>query len=163
MRHPELTQQDLNPGYAGYDACMNVHDIMTSHPVVIGSSASVAVALDKMRNTGCHHLPVISAEKHLIGVISFHDCQRVLGDPLRKEIPEATRELAMRLRVSGVMTPAPIIIEPDALAHHAAELMLEHFIGCLPVMRGETLVGIVTRSDLLMAFIAMSKKPLIED
>jgi hypothetical protein len=38
--------------------------------------------------------------------------------------------------------------------------MLEHYVGCLPVMRGETLVGIVTRSDLLMAFMALSKRPM---
>lgn len=142
---------------------MNVRDIMTPRPVVIPSDAAIAEALTRMRNTGCHHLPVISAEKHLIGVISFRDCQWVLGDPIRKELPPDTATLAQKLKVSGVMTPAPIIVEPDAPAHHAAELMLEHFIGCLPVMRGETLVGIVTRSDLLMAFISTSKRAMPEE
>jgi CBS domain-containing protein len=134
---------------------MNVSDLMTPQPVIIFSNASLAEVLQKMRDKGCHHLPVLSTEKHLVGVISFHDCQRVLGDDLRNGMNPADPALAARLTVSTTMTVAPIIIEPDAPAHEAAYLMLEHFIGCLPVMRGETLVGIVTRSDLLMAFMEL--------
>jgi CBS domain-containing protein len=51
------------------------------------------------------------------------------------------------------MSPAPIIIEPDSSVEEAARLMLTHHIGCLPVMRGETLVGIITTSDLVIALI----------
>jgi acetoin utilization protein AcuB len=137
---------------------MNVRDIMTPRPEVIFSSSRVADAIHKMRHIGCHHLPVLSAGKHLIGVISFTDCQRALGDHLRGELSPDVLALAERLTVSGVMTAAPIVVEPDAPAHEAAHLMLEHFIGCLPVMQGETLTGIVTRSDLLMAFMTLSKK-----
>jgi len=50
------------------------------------------------------------------------------------------------------MTPAPIVVEPNAAASEAARLMLTHRIGCLPVMRVETLVGVITRSDILVAF-----------
>jgi predicted transcriptional regulator len=50
------------------------------------------------------------------------------------------------------MTPAPIIIEPHAPVVQAARLMLVNHISSLPVMRSETLVGIVTKSDILVAF-----------
>ena len=56
------------------------------------------------------------------------------------------------------MSPAPIMIEPDATATEAARLMLTHRIGCLPVMRGETLVGIITRSDILIAFMTLQRR-----
>jgi CBS domain-containing protein len=112
-----------------------------------------------MREIGCHHLPVISTEKHLIGVLSTRDCEQALGESLEKSGPVVNLALANAVPVSLVMTPAPIIVEPDAPAHEAARLMLEHYIGCLPVMRGETLIGIITRSDLLMAFMALSKHP----
>jgi CBS domain-containing protein len=137
---------------------MNVADIMTAHPVTITSNATLAHALDTMQSIGCHHLPVLSAEKHLIGVLSVTDCQRALGEPIKPNSPLLNRALAAVIRVSMVMTAAPIIVEPDAPAHEAARLMLKHFIGCLPVMRGETLIGIVTRTDLLMAFMALSQK-----
>ena len=137
---------------------MNVSDVMTPNPTVILSTTTIASALEVMRNLGCHHLPVLSAEKHLIGILSFHDCQRALSDPLKHNRPIVNEALANMLPASSVMTAAPIIVEPNAPANEAARLMLEHFIGCLPVMRGETLVGIVTRSDLLMAFMQLSHR-----
>jgi acetoin utilization protein AcuB len=137
---------------------MNVSDVMTAQPTTISSNATLAEALKIMQQIGCHHLPVLSAEKHLIGILSINDCQRALGEPLKPDSPILNASLAGVMRVSMVMTPAPIIVEPDAPAHEAARLMLKQFIGCLPVMRGETLVGIITRSDLLMAFMALSEK-----
>lgn len=137
---------------------MNVCDVMTVHPTTIGSEATLAEAIEAMRETGCHHLPVISSEKHVIGILSTHDCEQALGESLEKRDPLINTQLANAIPVSLVMTPAPIIVEPDAPAHEAARLMLEQFIGCLPVMRGETLIGIITRSDLLMAFMALSQR-----
>ena len=137
---------------------MNVSDVMTAQPLVIFSSSTLSEALELMRRIGCHHLPVISAERHLIGILSFHDCQRMLGSLLTGMKPPSGSMRADELRVSEAMTPAPIVVEPDARADEAARLMLEHFIGCLPVMRGETLVGIITRSDLLMAFMTISER-----
>jgi CBS domain-containing protein len=139
---------------------MNVCDIMTARPTTIGSEATLAEAITAMREIGCHHLPIISAEKHLIGILSTHDCEQALGESLAKTTPPINTQLANGIPVSLVMTPAPIIVEPDAPAYEAARLMLEHFIGCLPVMRGETLIGIITRSDLLMAFMALSQRSI---
>ena len=139
---------------------MNVCDVMTVHPITITSEATLAGAVAVMRTAGCHHLPVISAEKHLIGILSIHDCAQALGELLQKSAAIMNTELANAIPVSMVMTPAPIIVEPDVPAYEAARLMLQHFIGCLPVMREETLVGIVTRSDLLMAFMAVGKRSL---
>jgi CBS domain-containing protein len=139
---------------------MNVSDVMTLRPTPIASEATLAEAVEVMREIGCHHLPVISVQKHLIGILSAHDCEQALGESLEKSGPVVNAALANATPVSMVMTPAPIIVEPDAPAAEAARLMLEHYIGCLPVMRGETLVGIITRSDLLMAFMALSRRTL---
>jgi CBS domain-containing protein len=139
---------------------MNVSDVMTSHPTTIAPEATLTQAIEILRELGCHHLPVISAEKHLIGILSAHDCEQALSESLEKRGPIVNSSLANAVPVSMVMTPAPIIVEPDAPAHDAARLMLEHYIGCLPVMRGETLIGIVTRSDLLMAFISLCNRPI---
>jgi CBS domain-containing protein len=139
---------------------MNVSDVMTLHPTTIAPEATLVAAIEVMRGLGCHHLPVLSAEKQLIGVLSARDCEQALGESLDKTRPVINSALAYAIPVSMVMTAAPIVVEPDAPAHEAARLMLEHYIGCLPVMRGETLIGIVTRSDLLMAFIALCNRPV---
>lgn len=60
---------------------------------------------------------------------------------------------AYNLLIGTIMTPAPIVTEPDAFVSEAARLMLTYHINCLPVMRGETLVGILTSSDILTAFV----------
>ncbi len=137
---------------------MNVCDVMTGHPITIGTEAMLAEAIAIMSDMSFHHLPVLSAERHLIGVLSIHDCEQALGESINKHVPLVNAAVAQSTSVASVMTPAPTIVEPDAPASEAARLMLEHYIGCLPVMRVETLVGIITRSDLLMAFMALSQR-----
>jgi acetoin utilization protein AcuB len=55
------------------------------------------------------------------------------------------------------MTKAVMVVSPDWDVAPAARLMLQHKIGALPVMDGETLVGIVTETDLLRAFVALEQ------
>jgi CBS domain-containing protein len=90
-----------------------------------------------------------------VGVISDRDCRYALNSPFILREKWQDEELTDNLMVRAVMTPAPIIVEPQAPASEAARLMLKHRIGCLPVMRVETLVGIVTRSDMLVAFMTI--------
>lgn len=131
---------------------MNVSDIMTRHPTTIQSTATLREALETMEQIGCHHLPVLSSEKHLVGVITARDCRLAL------KLPDVVREfwqedkLAPQLLVRSVMTPGATITTPEAPATEAARLMLREYVSCLPVMRDETLVGILTVSDILAAF-----------
>jgi len=136
---------------------MNVSDIMTAKPVTIHQDSTLRQALEAMEQAGCHHLPVLSADGHLVGILSDRDIRKALN------LPQVLREhwedddLANHLMVRTLMTPAPITTEPDASSEEAARLMLVNRISCLPVMRSETLVGIVTKSDILMAFMRMAK------
>lgn len=133
---------------------MNVSEIMTANPVTIDPQSALAAALQRMWDMHCHHLPVLSVEAHLVGILSEYDCQRYLAEeaarPANAHLSE--EQLAQRVTVFEVMSTAPIVVEPDMSAHEAARLMLTNNIRSLPVMRGETLVGIVTTSDLLIAF-----------
>jgi len=60
---------------------MFVSDIMTCHPVTIRSTSTVREALEAMERVGCHHLPVLSDSKHLVGVITARDCRLALSLP----------------------------------------------------------------------------------
>jgi acetoin utilization protein AcuB len=134
---------------------MNVLDIMTARPVTIRVDKTLRDALELMEEHHCKHLPVLSASGHVVGVLSDRDCRYALNSPFVQRDNWQNDTLSARVTVRAVMSPAPIIIEPNAMAAEAARLMLTHRIGCLPVMRGETLVGIVTRSDVLIAFMNM--------
>lgn len=122
---------------------VNVNDLMTAQPVSIDQNASLTHALTVMKRVGCHHLPVVGSSGHVLGVVTVGDCEHALSG--RITVPDMT--------VRMVMSPAPIIVEPENSVEEAARLMLTHHIGCLPVMRGETLVGIITTSDLMIALI----------
>jgi len=136
---------------------MNVVDIMTTDPIIIPATATLRAALNLMDEHHIMHLPVISKQKHLVGVISDRDCRQALNSPYILRERWQDEELLDKLDVRSFMTPAPIIVEPDAPATEATRLMLTHTIGCLPVMRAETLVGIITRSDILVAFMKMNE------
>lgn len=137
---------------------MNVSEIMTTQPVTIQPQATLRQALETMQKVGCHHLPVLSRERHLIGILSDRDCRTALHSPYMLHEGWQDQNLIDQLLVGAVMTPAPIVIEPDAFAEEAARLMLVNHINCLPVMRGETLVGIVTSSDVLSAFVRLCQR-----
>lgn len=137
---------------------MYVFDIMTAKPITIHQDQSLRHALELMESHGFRHLPVLNSDKQLVGIVSDRDCRMALNSPyiLRERWQDET--LADQLRVRTIMTPAPIAIEPEAEADEAARLMLNNRISCLPVIRSETLVGIVTTSDILTAFMNMYKR-----
>lgn len=140
---------------------MNVVDIMTAKPVTVRTDNTLRDALEHMDRVGCHHLPVVGSDGHLVGVVTDRDCRMALNSPYVMRERWQDEELVDNLRIRTIMSPAPIIIEPDAPAEEAARLMLTNRIGCLPVMRSETLIGIITTSDILLAFMNMQKHPIL--
>ncbi len=129
---------------------MLVAEIMTSEPVTIEPTSTVEAALRLMSELEFHQLPVLSEQGHLIGIINQRDCQRAMGlDPWCG--PQADSDVSVA-EVRDYMRPAPVVVEPRTPVQEAARLMTMHHLRCLPVMRDESLVGILTVSDLLIAF-----------
>lgn len=137
---------------------MNVSDIMTAKPASIHQDGTLRQALELMEKYHCRHLPVMNGEGQLVGIVSDRDCRTALNSPhiLRERWQD--EQLTANLKVRSIMTAAPIVIEPDAEADEAARLMLDNHISSLPVILGETLVGIVTTSDILVAFMTIYRE-----
>lgn len=125
---------------------------MTRKPATIRLHQSLREALEVMERVPCRHLPVLSADGHLIGIVSDRDCRTALNSPYIMREKWQDEELVNHMKVRMMMTPAPIVVAPEAPAEEAARLMLNNKISCLPVMRDETLIGIVTTSDIVRAF-----------
>ena len=136
---------------------MNVADIMTERPVTIDQNATLRNALELMEQVGCHHLPVLGFDGHLVGILSDRDCRTALNSPYILREKWQDDDLVNKLLVRAMMTPAPIVVEPSMKAAEAARLMMKNHISSLPVMRSETLVGIVTTSDILIAFMNITE------
>lgn len=131
---------------------MNVANIMTRDPITAPYNMSVEEALEIMQTHGFHHLPVISRNHHVIGIVTDRDCEIILQLPNNPENVNGntkTKSDDEIMLVHEVMRPLTVVAEPSMSASKLARLMLENHVTCLPVMLEETLVGIVTTSDLL--------------
>ena len=137
---------------------MNVADMMTANPVTIRNDSTLRQAIELMHEHNFRHLPVVSVNSHLTGIISDRDCRLALNSPTLVRQRWQDEAVTDRTLVASIMTTAPIVVEPATSAAEAARLMIDHAISALPVMRGETLVGIVTTSDILMAFIRLQRR-----
>ena len=121
---------------------------MTRRPVTVPPGATVAAALSAMRRGRFRHLPVVAGGQ-LVGVVSRGDLAASPGAP-----PEAAESLADR-PLTEVMSAEPVTVWPDEPVEVAARLLVEHGIGCLPVVADEGLVGILTESDLFAVLLRL--------
>jgi CBS domain-containing membrane protein len=126
---------------------LQVHDLMTRNVIVLQPQDAAAAVLDLMSERRIRHVPVVDAQGDLVGVVSQRD---LLGSPLlhRSDLPPAAAMEALRhVKVVDLMTPEPVTVGPDADIRTAAQIMLDHKYGCLPVTEGRRLVGILTEAD----------------
>lgn len=131
---------------------MLVKDYMTRHPILIGPDLPVAEAQKLMAENRIRHLPVVADGKRLLGLITRQRLA-IHPDTLGSlDVWEITRYLA-DLKVRQVMVSGPDLksISPDATLEEAADLLIRHKIGGLPVIEaGDVVVGIITETDLLI-------------
>jgi len=116
---------------------MRVEKIMTTTVQSITPEIDVAVAKAQMKQAGIRHL-VVMRDGQVLGIVSERDLIRV-----------RPRLVDERWTVEDVMTSRVVIAAPETTVREAANLLRGHVIGCLPIIDGQRLVGIVTTSDLL--------------
>ena len=140
---------------------MKVRDLMTRNVATIGPEALLKDVAAIFAERGISGLPVVDEEGHLLGVVSEADILfKERGSEDRQQGfllwilsggPEAEAKLAART-VREAMTSPALTIEAGRQVSEAARRMTEYGINRLPVLEGGTLVGIVTRTDLVRAF-----------
>jgi len=127
---------------------LRVRDAMRGDVATTGRNDMADQADRLMQDGAIRHLPVLDDDGLLAGVLTRSDLFRgALASALGYGEHAQTRTLAM-LRVKEVMTTDPHTVAPDASLAEAAAIMVEHKIGCLPVLDGEKLAGILTLSRL---------------
>jgi acetoin utilization protein AcuB len=131
---------------------MRVRDWMASPVQVIGPDAPAWEALGLMRRHHIRRLPVVEGEA-LVGIVTWTDVVRVQPPAVagQWQIPN----LSVGILVRHLMTPSPLVVDPETTLEAAAALMRQRKIGGLPVIEDGRLVGIVTESDLFDVFAEM--------
>ena len=131
---------------------------MSRKVVSISADDTLRIVHEIMELGHVRHLPVVRGGA-LVGVVSQRDLlhaslSNVIG------IPRDEQELFLEgVKIGDVMSKPPVCISPDAPVQEAAALMADRKIGCLPVVNGEEILGIVTETDLLRCFATLKAVP----
>ena len=118
---------------------MQIVNLMTTDPTTIGPSDSLSKAKMMMDAGRFRRLPVMEDDR-LIGILTERDLKQHTG-------------ALASTRVNAAMRTHLVTVTPYNTVEDAARLMLNHKIGGLPIVADGKLVGIVTTTDLLKAFL----------
>ncbi len=106
------------------------------------------LASDLMRLGRVRHMPVLSHGR-LVGIVTQRDLFRAAVSSVLGFRPAVEREWLAKIRVAEVMTKPVITARSDWTVRQAVDVMLEHRIGCLPIVDGERLEGLLSETDCL--------------
>jgi len=134
---------------------MLVRELMTRQPVTVASDASVPDALRLMREKKVRRLPVLDRRGALVGIVSDKDLLHASPSPATTLAVWEIPELLSKLKVEKVMTRRVITVDEATPLEEAARVMADNKIGGLPVMRDDTLVGIITETDVFKSLLTL--------
>jgi acetoin utilization protein AcuB len=127
---------------------MLVRDRMSAHPVTVRSDADYKAALKLMQEHALHHVPVLDANKKLVGIVAERDL-----------LLAAMHHLQSVVEVGEVMHRDVVTTTRDMPLAEAAALMVDHRIGGLPVLDSRRkVIGVITETDIFRAFVESERK-----
>jgi len=149
---------------------MRAADVMTAPVISVTPDTRTRDAIELMLTHHLSGLPVLDDDGKLVGIVSEGDFVRrsELGTEKHRSrfiafilgpgrgAHDYTKSHARFIR--GVMTEEVIAVTEDATLEEIVSLMEKHSIKRVPVMRGEEVVGMLSRSDLLRALVAASRR-----
>src|SRR6185437_11553161 len=149
---------------------MRAYQIMTRQVLTVCPDTAIVDAANTMLKQHISGLPVINAMGKLVGIVSEGDFIRraEIGTQRRrarwlKFLLGAGRAASdfvheQGRKVGEIMTPDPCTVSEDTLLEDIVTTMERNSIKRLPVMRGDQIVGIVTRANLLQAVAGLARE-----
>ena len=141
---------------------MKVMDIMSTDVVTVGPSTSLKDVARALVQHGISGVPVVDDEGAVVGVVSEYDLLFKERGPLERgrilswlldDYGTEGRTKAEACTAADAMTSPAVTTVPSTPVSAAAARMLDQHVNRLPVVAGDRLVGIVTRADLVRAFV----------
>jgi acetoin utilization protein AcuB len=134
---------------------MLVYERMTHHPLTVRPDMPIENALRTMRQEKVKRFPVLDRNNKLIGMVTEKDLLYASPSPATSLSIHEIHYLLSKITVKQVMSKEVHITTEDTPIEEAARIMVDNDVGALPVMRGDTLVGIITESDLFKVFLEL--------
>jgi acetoin utilization protein AcuB len=135
---------------------MKVKELMSKKLITVDPDDKLDRVFFLFTMENIRHLPVVEKNK-LVGILSDRDIKKTLVP--KKNIIERRDGTTIQLstsKVKSIMQRRTITIEPEKRAADAAAIMVKRKISVLPVTHKDKLVGIITATDILQAFVKMS-------
>jgi acetoin utilization protein AcuB len=136
-----------------------VDDVMVRVLVAVDHDATLATAWNLMRAERVRHLPVLDAERRLVGIVTERDLRQTLFDPVLLDEPGELASALDHLRVNELMTWAVITVPPGTPLREAARIMRAWKVGALVVVEQGHAVGMLTAADVITALISGARSP----
>jgi CBS domain-containing protein len=129
---------------------MDARSLMTPEPLTVSMDTLLSAAMRTMEEHGVRHLPVVSPEQRLLGLVSDRELMKAtgwLGPSVLAELEPTNRS------VKDVLQSMPLTVCPDTELRDVAERLAHWGIGCTPVVGDDRLVGMITETDVMREFV----------
>jgi len=124
---------------------MKIEDVMNEDVILAEENEQVSHARNLMLKHGYSRILVVDPDGKPVGILTEKDLTR----KMRSNGPKWKRRTIDKISIRRVMTPNPLTITPFREVREAVELMIKNDISSIPVIDGDEVVGIVTKSDLM--------------
>ncbi|WP_210468553.1 acetoin utilization AcuB family protein [Sporosarcina sp. 6E9] len=131
---------------------MLIEEIMKLDVVTLFPSNTVKDALEIMLENKIRHLPIITEDQAVVGIITDRDLKEIVPSTMSDSIDKNVYDI----KLSEVMTKNPITAHPMDFVEESAVVFYTNQIGSLPIVSNNKLVGIITETDLLYKYIELT-------
>lgn len=129
-----------------------VRDFMTPNVETLGPDSTMEEAVMLEMRRRIRHIPILDHGK-LVGILTDRDLKRAMPSLLTGTDRDVHERVLKTTRVAQIMTKSPATVTPDAALREAVRILVEKKFGALPVVEHGVLVGILTETDVLRAFL----------
>ena len=126
-----------------------VKDLMTVNLFVCREGQTLDRVEEFMKKGRIRHIPVVDEKGALAGLLTHRDLLQVCISSFQAGSEIGLKRFLQGKKIGEIMRRSVITTTPDTDLRDAASLMLHHKLGCLPVVDGTQLVGIITEADFL--------------
>lgn len=128
---------------------ITIDEFMTADPYTLSEDNSLYDARKIMTEMHIRHIPITDNNKHLLGLVTQRDVLAATDSNSKHQIKSAPDAADQDIMLSDIMIKnVSVIHETDSL-RQAALYIQSHKYGCLPVVKDDQVVGIITDSDFI--------------
>ena len=131
---------------------MLIEEIMIQDILTLAPTNTVSEALELMKSKKIRHIPIVTSEQAVVGIVTDRDLKEVIPSTLIFEKDTSV----YNIELSTIMTKNPMVGHPMDFVEESAIIFYDNQIGCLPIVSNNKLVGIITETDLLYKYIELT-------